>query len=283
MEIMAFTSEHQTDVFQILAGILHLGNTTFLTAGGAQVEDRRVLEVVAGLLSLDVYQLEDALTKRMMVMRGEEISTPLDMNQAADSRDSMAMALYANLFRWVLKKINVRLMGPDSSFCSVGVLDIFGFENFDINRFEQFNINFANEKLQEYFNRHIFSLEQHEYNKEGIEWVEIDWVDNTECLDLIEKKLGILDLLDEESRFPKGTDQTLLTKLHQAHMDNWYYVKPKVANAKFGIRHYAGEVFYDTTGLLNKNRDTFRDDILGVLKDSKYFQSLLNFKAYKKH
>eukprot|EP00118_Oscarella_pearsei_P013163 m.102222 g.102222 ORF g.102222 m.102222 type:complete len:1858 (+) comp37156_c0_seq6:100-5673(+) len=268
METMQFSEENMNDVFLVLAGVLHLGNMRFLTAGGAQIEDRKLLKFVAHLLSLDEYQFEDALTKRMMVMRGEEITTPLDLNQAADSRDSMAMALYATVFRWILKKINSRIRGQES-FLFIGVLDIFGFENFQINRFEQFNINFANEKLQEYFNKHIFSLEQHEYNKEGIEWVEIDWVDNTECLDLIEKRLGILALLDEESRFPKGTDQTLLSKLHSAHAGNPYYVKPKVSGATFGIKHYAGEVMYDTTGLLDKNRDTFRDDILNTLKESR--------------
>ncbi|XP_065839578.1 unconventional myosin-X-like [Oscarella lobularis] len=268
MLTMQFSEENINDVFQVLAGILHLGNIQFVTAGGAQIEARKIVQFVAHLLSLDVYQLEDALTKRMMVMRGEEITTPLDVHQAADSRDSMAMALYATTFRWVLKKINSRIHGNES-FRFIGVLDIFGFENFTVNRFEQFNINFANEKLQEYFNKHIFSLEQHEYNKEGIQWVEIDWVDNTECLDLIEKKLGILDLLDEESRFPKGTDQTFLTKLHSAHAGNSYYVKPRVSGTTFGIKHYAGEVMYDTVGLLDKNRDTFRDDILNALKESR--------------
>lgn len=137
-----------------------------------------------------------------------------------------------------------------------------------VNSFEQFNINYANEKLQQYFNRHIFSLEQLEYQREGINWSEIEWVDNGECLDLIERKLGVLSLIDEESRFPKGTDESMLGKLHSAHGTNDFYVRPRLANNKFGIRHYAGEVLYDSDGFLDKNRDALREDILGLLKES---------------
>ncbi|XP_031648111.1 LOW QUALITY PROTEIN: unconventional myosin-X-like, partial [Oncorhynchus kisutch] len=166
-------------------------------------------------------------------------------------------------------RINQKIRGKDN-FKSIGILDIFGFENFQVNRFEQFNINYANEKLQEYFNKHIFSLEQLEYNREGVQWEAIDWMDNAECLDLIEKKLGMLALVNEESRFPKGTDFTLLEKLHSRHsVNNPYYVKPRLADHQFGIRHYAGEVLYDVTGVLEKNRDTFRDDILNMLKESR--------------
>ncbi|XP_067890797.1 unconventional myosin-X-like isoform X1 [Heterodontus francisci] len=180
----------------------------------------------------------------------------------------MSMALYSQCFSWIIRKINAKIKGKDS-FKSIGILDIFGFENFEINRFEQFNINFANEKLQEYFNKHIFSLEQLEYNREGMNWEAIDWMDNAECLDLIEKKLGLLALINEESRFPKGTDSTLLEKMHSQHASNSFYVKPRVTDHQFGIRHYAGEVMYDVCGFLEKNRDTFRDDILNLLKDSR--------------
>ncbi|TNN84477.1 Unconventional myosin-X [Liparis tanakae] len=188
--------------------------------------------------------------------------------QAVDSRDSVAMALYSQCFSWIIMRINQKIKGKDN-FKSIGILDIFGFENFEVNRFEQFNINYANEKLQEYFNKHIFSLEQLEYNREGIQWEAIDWMDNAECLDLIEKKLGMLALINEESRFPKGTDYTLLEKLHSRHATNPFYVKPRVTDHQFGIKHYAGEVLYDVRGILEKNRDTFRDDILFILKDSR--------------
>uniref|UniRef100_A0A669QA66 Myosin X n=1 Tax=Phasianus colchicus TaxID=9054 RepID=A0A669QA66_PHACC len=264
MKVVDFSSEEIRDIFKLLSGTLHLGNVEFMTAGGAQVTTKAGND----LLGLDAFQLSEVLTQRSMILRGEEISSPLTVEQAADSRDSLSMALYSQCFSWLISKINTKIKGREN-FKSVGILDIFGFENFQVNRFEQFNINYANEKLQEYFNKHIFSLEQLEYNREGINWEAIDWMDNAECLDLIEKKLGLLALVNEESRFPKGTDNTLLEKLHSQHMSNPYYVKPRVTDHQFGIRHYAGEVLYDVRGFLEKNRDTFRDDILNMLKDSR--------------
>ncbi|XP_050975238.1 unconventional myosin-X [Labeo rohita] len=268
LKVMEFTEEEIRDVFKLLSGVLQIGNIEFMTAGGAQITTKGVVSVVSDLLGLDSFQLSEVLTQRSMILRGEEICSPLTVEQAIDSRDSVAMALYSQCFSWIITRINQKIKGKDN-FKSIGILDIFGFENFEVNRFEQFNINYANEKLQEYFNKHIFSLEQLEYNREGIHWEAIDWMDNAECLDLIEKKLGMLALINEESRFPKGTDYTLLEKLHSRHATNPYYVKPRVADHQFGIKHYAGEVLYDVRGILEKNRDTFRDDILNMLKDSR--------------
>uniref|UniRef100_A0A9J8BUS8 Myosin X, like 1 n=1 Tax=Cyprinus carpio carpio TaxID=630221 RepID=A0A9J8BUS8_CYPCA len=243
LKVMEFTDEEIRDMFKLLSGVLQLGNVEFMTAGGAQITTQ---QGESELLGLDSFQLSEAI----------------------DSRDSVAMALYSQCFSWIIMRINQKIKGKDN-FKSIGILDIFGFENFEVNRFEQFSINYANEKLQEYFNKHIFSLEQLEYNREGIHWEAIDWMDNAECLDLIEKKLGMLALINEESRFPKGTDFTLLEKLHSRHSTNPYYVKPRLADHQFGIKHYAGEVLYDVRGILEKNRDTFRDDILNMLKDSR--------------
>ncbi|XP_075682880.1 unconventional myosin-X [Rhinoderma darwinii] len=268
MEVMKFTSEDLREVLRLLAGILHLGNIDFMTAGGAQISTKTALGRTADLLGLDSEQLTEALTHRSMILRGEEISTPLSIQQAKDSRDSVAMALYSQCFTWVIRKINSRIKGKDD-FKSIGILDIFGFENFEVNRFEQFSINYANEKLQEYFNKHIFSLEQLEYSREGLVWEDINWTDNGECLDLIEKKLGLLALFNEESYFPKATDTTLLEKLHNQHANNSFYVKPRVAVHNFGVKHYAGEVLYDVRGTLEKNRDTFRDDLLNLLRESR--------------
>ncbi|XP_077348143.1 unconventional myosin-X [Lithobates pipiens] len=268
MKVMKFTSENVREVLRLLAGILHLGNIEFITAGGAQICKKTALGRTAELLGLDPEQLTEALTHRSMILRGEEISTPLSVEQALDSRDSVAMALYSQCFAWVIKKINSRIKGKDD-FKSIGVLDIFGFENFEVNRFEQFSINYANEKLQEYFNKHIFSLEQLEYSREGLVWEAIDWTDNGECLDLIEKKLGLLALINEESYFPRATDSTLLEKLHNQHANNPFYVKPRVAVHNFGVKHYAGEVLYDVRGTLEKNRDTFRDDLHNLLRESR--------------
>uniref|UniRef100_A0AAQ5Y5Y1 Myosin X n=1 Tax=Amphiprion ocellaris TaxID=80972 RepID=A0AAQ5Y5Y1_AMPOC len=268
MRTMQFTEENIGEVLRLLAGILHTGNIEFMTAGGAQVSSKSALNRTSELLGLNSEQLSEVLTHRSMILRGEEISTPLTVEQAVDSRDSMAMALYSQCFNWIIRKLNNRIRGRED-FKSVSILDIFGFENFEVNRFEQFNINYANEKLQEYFNKHIFSLEQLEYNKEGLVWVDINWMDNGECLDLIEKKLGLLALMNEESHFPKATDDTLLEKLHSQHSKNSFYVKPRVAVHYFGVRHYAGEVVYDVRGMLEKNRDTFRDDILNMLRESR--------------
>ncbi|XP_051943469.1 unconventional myosin-X [Hippocampus zosterae] len=268
MRTMQFTEENIGEILRLLAGILHAGNIEFMTAGGAQITSKSALSRTAELLGLNPDQLAEVLTHRSMILRGEEISTPLTVEQAVDSRDSMAMALYSQCFNWIIRKLNDRIRGKDD-FKSISILDIFGFENFEVNHFEQFNINYANEKLQEYFNKHIFSLEQLEYNKEGLVWANINWMDNGECLDLIEKKLGLLALMNEESHFPKATDDTLLEKLHSQHSKNPFYVKPRVAVHYFGVRHYAGEVVYDVRGTLEKNRDTFRDDVLNMLRDSR--------------
>uniref|UniRef100_A0A4W6CJ57 Myosin X n=1 Tax=Lates calcarifer TaxID=8187 RepID=A0A4W6CJ57_LATCA len=268
MRTMQFTEENIGDILRLLAGVLHAGNIEFMTAGGAQISSKSALSRTSDLLGLNSDQLAEVLTHRSMILRGEEISTPLTVEQAVDSRDSMAMALYSQCFNWIIRKLNNRIRGKED-FRSISILDIFGFENFEVNRFEQFNINYANEKLQEYFNKHIFSLEQLEYNKEGLIWVDINWMDNGECLDLIEKKLGLLALMNEESHFPKATDDTLLEKLHSQHSKNPFYVKPRVAVHFFGVRHYAGEVVYDVRGMLEKNRDTFRDDILNLLRESR--------------
>ncbi|XP_037313777.1 unconventional myosin-X isoform X2 [Pungitius pungitius] len=268
MRTMQFTEENIGEILRLLAAVLHAGNIEFMTAGGAQVSSKSALSRTSDLLGLNPDQLAEVLTHRSMILRGEMISTPLTVEQAVDSRDSMAMALYSRCFNWIICRLNQRIRGPED-FRSISILDIFGFENFQVNRFEQFNINYANEKLQEYFNKHIFSLEQLEYNKEGLVWVDINWMDNGECLDLIEKKLGLLALMNEESHFPKATDSTLLEKLHSQHSKNSFYVKPRVAVHNFGVRHYAGEVVYDVRGTLEKNRDTFRDDILHLLRESR--------------
>lgn len=277
-DVIGFKDGQREDVLSVLAGILHLGNVQFTNAGGAQVVDfdgkaqmpencSTDIERASRLLGINGERLEGVMKERTIQLRGEDITSPQSVEQACDSRDSISMALYSALFRWVISKINARIKGPDD-FHFIGILDIFGFENFQVNRFEQFCINFANEKLQEYFNRHIFSLEQIEYSREGIDWCEVEWMDNSECLDLVEKNLGLISLINEESRFPKGTDQSLLQKLHSQHQKNPFYVKPRVIGKEFGIKHYAGEVMYNVEGFLEKNRDTFRDDLLSLLQDS---------------
>ena len=174
----------------------------------------------------------------------------LNTNQSKDVRDAFAKGIYGRLFVYIVRKINTAIFKPDKTVSaadrnSIGVLDIFGFENFDTNSFEQFCINFANENLQQFFVQHIFKLEQEEYNLEAINWHHIEFVDNQEALDLIAvRPLNLMSLIDEESKFPKGSDQTMLNKLHRGHSNNRNYLKPKSDyNTSFGLNHFAGNLF----------------------------------------
>uniref|UniRef100_A0AAX7UP92 Myosin X, like 1 n=1 Tax=Astatotilapia calliptera TaxID=8154 RepID=A0AAX7UP92_ASTCA len=250
LKVMEFNEEEIRDVFKLLSAVLQMGNIEFMTAGGRFWTALNVSE----LLGLDSFQLSEVLTQRSMILRGEEICSPLTVEQAVDSRDSVAMALYSQCFSWIIMRINQKIKGKDN-FKSIGILDIFGFENFEVNRFEQFNINYANEKLQEYFNKHIFSLEQLEYNREGIQWEAIDWMDNAECLDLIEKV----------------TDMHLNSCIHLISLYPNSYVSYAVLQSKHAQSFWFSfpQVLYDVRGILEKNRDTFRDDILFILKDSR--------------
>lgn len=150
----------------------------------------------------------------------------------------------------------------------IGVLDIYGFETFDINSFEQFCINYANEKLQQQFNQHVFKLEQEEYLKEGIQWKMIDFYDNQPCIDLIETKLGILDLLDEECRMPKGSDKSWVEKLYDKCAKAEHFSKPRLSQTAFIVKHFADNVEYECAGFLDKNRDTVNEEQINILKAS---------------
>ena len=152
------------------------------------------------LLGLDLQAMRKWLCHRKIVSMRDVILKPMSSEQATGARDALAKHIYAELFSWIVAHINASLQSPSKAQCFIGVLDIYGFETFEINSFEQFCINYANEKLQQQFNQHVFKLEQEEYLKEEIEWTFIDFYDNQPCIDLIETKLGILDLLDEECR-----------------------------------------------------------------------------------
>ncbi|RKP01558.1 hypothetical protein CXG81DRAFT_571, partial [Caulochytrium protostelioides] len=257
-------------IFKCLAAILHLGNTVFVpdVQDGAAVADRAPLQRAARLLGLDGDKLLATLVQRSTVTRGETFVTPLSCAQAQDSRDALAKALYGKLFSWIVGFIN-ETTKRDDSLPFVGVLDIFGFENFATNSFEQFCINYANERLQFFFNQHIFRLEQEEYDRENIAWHTIAFVDNQACIDLISKKpLGLLWLLDEEAGFPKASDATCLDKFHATHDKHAHYVRPKTKAPAFGVRHYAGEVTYQIQDFLDKNRDTLRTDLMEVMSES---------------
>lgn len=169
----------------------------------------------ADLLKLDSDQLRTWLTTRKIESMNELVLIPMNQTSAEAARDALAKHIYAKLFQHIVNIVNRSLETDQEQHCFIGVLDIYGFETFQTNSFEQFCINYANEKLQQQFNQHIFKLEQEQYLEEGIDWKMIDFYDNQPCIELIESKLGVLDLLDEECRMPRGSDESWVGKLNQ--------------------------------------------------------------------
>ncbi|XP_076945261.1 myosin-17-like [Bidens hawaiensis] len=262
MDIVGIGEEEQDAIFRVVAAILHLGNIEF--AKGKEIDSsvlkdeksRFHLNVTAELLMCDAKSLEDALIKRVMVTPEEVITRTLDPEAALGSRDALAKTIYCRLFDWIVEKINNSIGQDPNSKSLIGVLDIYGFESFKHNSFEQFCINFTNEKLQQHFNQHVFKMEQEEYTKEAINWSYIEFVDNQDVLDLIEKKPGgIISLLDEACMFPKSTHETFAQKLYQTFPKNKRFIKPKLSRTSFTISHYAGEVTYLADQFLDKNKD----------------------------
>uniref|UniRef100_A0AAQ5ZCV3 Myosin VIIAb n=1 Tax=Amphiprion ocellaris TaxID=80972 RepID=A0AAQ5ZCV3_AMPOC len=256
MKVLMFTETENWEISKLLAAILHMGNLRF---EGVEPKDVMV-----------------CLTTRTLITRGESVATPLNVEQGLDVRDAFVKGIYGRLFVWIVEKINAAIFRPPSSETniirkSIGLLDIFGFENFIVNSFEQLCINFANENLQQFFVRHVFKLEQEEYNLEDISWQHIEFTDNQDALDMIANKpMNIISLIDEESKFPKGTDATMLYKLNSQHKLNSNYIPPKNSyETQFGIQHFAGVVHYETRGFLEKNRDSLHTDIIQLVHSSK--------------
>ncbi|KAK5929983.1 hypothetical protein CgunFtcFv8_011170 [Champsocephalus gunnari] len=281
MKVLMFTDKENWEIYKLLATILHMGNLryearTYDNLDACEVVRSPHLTTTATLLEVDGKDLMNCLTSRTLITRGETVSTPLSMEQALDVRDAFVKGIYGRLFVWIVEKINAAIYKPTSSQPkalrrSIGLLDIFGFENFTVNSFEQLCINFANENLQQFFVRHVFKLEQEEYNLENINWQHIEFTDNQDALDMIAiKPMNIISLIDEESRFPRGTDTTMLNKLNFQHKLNTYYIPPKNNHeTQFGIQHFAGVVYYETRGFLEKNRDTLYGDIIQLVHSSK--------------
>ncbi|KAG9247868.1 class V myosin-like protein [Calycina marina] len=275
----------QGEIFKLLAALLHLGNVKI----GASRTDSVLnasepsLAKAAGLLGVDATEFAKWTVKKQLITRGEKITSNLTQQQATVVRDSVAKFVYSSLFDWLVESINFALATEEvlsqvKSF--IGVLDIYGFEHFAKNSFEQFCINYANEKLQQEFNAHVFKIEQEEYLKEQIDWTFIDFSDNQPCIDLIEGKLGILSLLDEESRLPMGSDEQFVTKLHHNYAadKNKFYKKPRFGKSSFTVCHYAIDVTYESDGFIDKNRDTVPDEHMAVLRASsnKFLGSVLD-------
>ncbi|XP_042961237.1 myosin-15 isoform X1 [Carya illinoinensis] len=276
MDIVGISYEDQEAIFCTLAAILHLGNIEFSPGkehDSSVIKDQKSsfhMQMAANLFRCDVNLLLATLCTRSIQTREGSIVKALDCNSAVASRDALAKTVYARLFDWLVDNIN-RSVGQDlNSRVQIGVLDIYGFECFKDNSFEQFCINFANEKLQQHFNEHVFKMEQEEYSKEEINWSYIEFIDNQDVLDLIEKKpIGMIALLDEACMFPKSTHETFSTKLFQNFRAHLRLEKAKFSETDFTISHYAGKVTYHTDTFLDKNRDYVVVEHCNLLSSSK--------------
>ncbi|XP_042658010.1 myosin-IIIa isoform X3 [Tyto alba] len=278
-KVIGFTLEELGSVYSVLAAILNVGNIEFSAVVSEHMIDKSnisnpvALENCASLLCIQADELQEALTSHCVVTRGETIIRPNTVEKATDVRDAMAKALYGRLFSWIVNRINT-LLKPDKHLSgndgglNIGILDIFGFENFKKNSFEQLCINIANEQIQFYFNQHVFAWEQNEYLYEGVDARVIEYEDNRPLLDMfLQKPMGLLSLLDEESQFPQATDRTLVEKFED-NLKSKYFWRPKRVDLTFGIYHYAGKVLYNASGFLAKNRDTLPADIVLLLRSS---------------
>ncbi|XP_029380560.1 unconventional myosin-VIIb-like, partial [Echeneis naucrates] len=279
MKVLTFSENQSQEIFKLLAAILHLGNVSFEATTQNNLETSDVnssdhFSNAASLLEVKKSSLGMSLTNRSFFTNRERVIKPLSSEQAANCRDAFVKAIYNKMFMWIVEKINSviynKLLKNSKSYQSIGLLDIFGFENFYTNSFEQLCINFANEKLQQFFVGHIFKQEQEEYLKEGIVWNNIDFIDNQNILDLlVEKPCSLLSLIDEETNFPQGSDTTMLNKMNLQHSCNKTYIASKSEyDSSFGIRHFAGVVCYDSKGFLEKNRDAISYDIIKTVEMS---------------
>ncbi|XP_047198990.1 unconventional myosin-Vb [Hippoglossus stenolepis] len=275
--ILGVQPGQQMELFRILSAILHLGNANIQASGRSSDKsyidaDDRSLAVFSKLLGVEGPQMAHWLCHRRLAVGGEMLVKPRSGQQAVVARDALAKHIYGQLFTWTVQRLNSALRsqrGQTRSF--IGVLDIYGFETFDRNSFEQFCINYANEKLQQQFNRHVFHLEQEEYVREELPWSKIEFSDNQQCINLVEGQLGLFDLLDEECRMPKGSDESWVRKLYDQHLTSKphpHFQKPRMSNSAFIVLHFADLVQYECEGFLDKNRDTVYEELVNIMKAS---------------
>ncbi|XP_050298489.1 myosin heavy chain, muscle isoform X30 [Anthonomus grandis grandis] len=275
-DILGFTQEEKDNIYKITAAVMHMGTMKFKQRGReeqAEPDGMEEGEKVAKLLGVDAPGLYTALVKPRIKVGNEFVTQGRNVNQVSYSVGAMSKAMFDRLFKFLVKKCNETLDTKQKRQHFIGVLDIAGFEIFDYNGFEQLCINFTNEKLQQFFNHHMFVLEQEEYTREGITWQFIDFgMDLAACIELIEKPMGILSILEEESMFPKATDATFVEKLNTNHLGKSpNYQKPKPPKpgqqaAHFTLGHYAGNVPYNITGWLEKNKDPLNDTVVDLFK-----------------
>lgn len=285
MKELAFEQPEQDAVWKTLAAVLHLGECEFKETGDRKcaISNKKALSDAASLLQVDDAELNDNLTNRKMKMKGADtISIPLGKNEAEAMRDALAKFIYEKQFDWLVTRVNTSIgAGKKAGKGSViGILDIFGFEIFEKNQFEQLCINFTNEKLQQFFNYNTFKKEEQVYKSEGIKFKHVEYIDNQPILDLIEKKPGgILPLVDEELRMPKGTDGTFCAKMLTMHSSHTNFSAVRKSAEYFIVKHYAGDVVYDSNGFLEKNKDRLTEEAYEMLARSKFQQLATYFQG----
>ncbi|XP_062546189.1 myosin heavy chain, muscle-like isoform X5 [Armigeres subalbatus] len=274
--VLGFTQEEKDNIYRITAAVMHMGGMKFKQKGReeqAEADGTEEGDRVAKLLGCVTEDLYKNLLKPRIKVGAEFVTKGQNKDQVTNAVGALCKGIFDRLFKWLVKKCNETLDTKMKRVQFIGVLDIAGFEIFDYNGFEQLCINFTNEKLQQFFNHHMFVLEQEEYKKEGINWAFIDFgMDLLACIELIEKPMGILSILEEESMFPKATDQTFAEKLMNNHLGKSApFQKPKPPKpgcqaGHFAIGHYAGVVSYNITGWLEKNKDPLNDTVVDQFK-----------------
>nr|XP_053645280.1 myosin heavy chain, muscle-like [Cherax quadricarinatus] len=275
-DILGFTKEEVEQVYRITASVMHFGEMKFKQRGReeqAEPDGTEIGDTIGNLLGVEGADLYKCITKPKIKVGAEFVAKGMNVDQCNYSVGALAKGLFDRVFKFLVAKCNQTLETGQKRASFIGVLDIAGFEIFDYNGFEQLCINFCNEKLQQFFNHHMFVLEQEEYKKEGINWVFVDFgMDLAACIELFEKKMGILSILEEESMFPKATDKSFQEKLNANHLGkSSVFIKPKPPKAgqvegHFAIVHYAGTVTYNLTGWLEKNKDPLNDTVVDLLK-----------------
>lgn len=267
MHVMNFSQEQIDYIFKILSSILHIGN---LDIKSDEIDSN--INIISQLLNIDTNILIDSIYHKYLTVSNETYKIDLDYEKKIISQKSLSMELYDRLFKSIVKHINQNMKSDSKHF--IAILDIFGFESFDTNSFEQFCINYTNEKLQQQFNKYIFQLEQIEYENEGIDWTHISFPDNKKCLEIIENKFGLIDLLNEECRLPKGNDKNFTNKLLNAYKKSGYISQnKKFADTRFQINHYAGYVEYTATGFYDKNKNIISNEINNVIDNINIFSN----------
>uniref|UniRef100_A0A8C6KJX1 Myosin, heavy chain 6, cardiac muscle, alpha n=1 Tax=Nothobranchius furzeri TaxID=105023 RepID=A0A8C6KJX1_NOTFU len=288
-DVLGFTSEEKTAVYKLTGAIMHYGNMKFKQKQReeqAEADGTEAADKSAYLMGLNSADLIKGLCHPRVKVGNEYVTKGQSVDQVYYSIGALAKSVYEKMFNWMVVRINQSLDTKQHRQYFIGVLDIAGFEIFDFNTFEQLCINFTNEKLQQFFNHHMFVLEQEEYKKEGIDWEFIDFgMDLQACIDLIEKPLGILSILEEECMFPKASDQTFKAKLYDNHLGkNKMFEKPRAAKGKaeahFALVHYAGTVDYNIGNWLVKNKDPLNETVVGLYQKSSLKLLSLLFSTY---